>query len=202
MAPMEPIPITPITESLRPMTTGNVMTPEFRVSFPYVFRPSKPMAGSQSDPKYTITALFAKGADIAPLKLAVKEAATEKWGADKTKWPKNLRDPFRDQGEKDFEGYEEGAVFITATSKQRPGLVDAKVQDIIEEKDFYPGCYARATVRAFAYDQAGNRGVAFGLQNVQKLRDGEPLGGRTRPSDDFQAVGDEGAKGGAGVFDE
>jgi hypothetical protein len=77
------------------------------------------------------------------------------------------------------------------------------MNDIIEEKDFYSGCFARATVRAFAYSNKGNNGVAFGLQNIQKLRDGDPLGGRTRPSDDFQAVGDAGdsSSGAGSVFD-
>lgn len=183
---------------------SNYLTPRFRVSFPNVFRPGKAMNAGEEG-KYSITALFAKDTDLSVLKKAAKEAAEEKWGTDQSKWPKNLRLPFRDQGEKEFEGYEPGCIFITATSKQRPGLVDAKVQDIIEEKDFYPGCYARATVRAFAYDQKGNRGVAFGLQNVQKVADGEPLGGRTRATDDFAPV--EGAEGGAaggtkGVFDD
>ena len=170
----------------------NVITPEFRVSFANVFRPAKPMqAGAEA--KYGLTMLFPKGADLSALKKAAQDAVVEKWGADQAKWPKNLRNPFRDQGERDYEGFEEGAVFINATSKQRPGLVDAKVQDIIEEHQFYSGCYARASVRAFAYDQAGNRGVAFGLQNVQKLRDGDPLGGRSRPSDDFEPVADAAA---------
>lgn len=184
-------------------TNGNVMTPKFRASYAYVFRPSKPMQLG-GEPKYSITMLFEKTADLSALKKAVQEAAAEKWGPDKTKWPKNLRSPFRDQGEKDKPGYEPGCIFITATSKQRPGLVDAKLQEIIEEKEFYSGCYARATVRAFAYDQAGNRGVSFGLQNIQKLADGEPLGGRTRPEDDFEPV-EEGAPAGAtsaaGIFD-
>jgi hypothetical protein len=168
------------------MSKDNIITCEFRVSFPYLFRPNKPMAEGQVG-KYSITMLFPKGADLSALYAAAKDAATEKWG-EKDKWPKNLRTPFRDQGEKEFEGYEKGLVFITATSKQRPGLVDAKLQDIIEERDFYPGCYARASVRAFAYDNTGNRGVSFGVQNVQKLRDGDPLGNRTRPADDFEAV--------------
>lgn len=179
----------------------NVITPEFRVSFPYVFRPSKPMAGSTNEPKYTLTMLFPKDADLSKLKAAAADAAKEKWG---DKIPKGLRSPFRDQGEKEFPGYEAGCTFITATSKQRPGLVDAKVQDIIEERDFYAGCYARASIRAFAYDQAGNRGVAFGLQNVQKLRDGEPLGGRSRPQDDFEPVADAGggsSSGAGAIFD-
>lgn len=177
---------------------SNVMTPEFRVSFPSVFRPRAPMAGSTGEPKYGVTMLFPKGADLTPLKKAAEAAIVEKWGADKAKWPKNLRTPFRDQGEKEFEGYEEGAVYINATSKQKPGLVDAKVQEIIDDSEFYAGCYARATVRAFAYDTAGNRGVAFGLQNIQKLRDGDPLGGRTRASQDFEAVEQSGS---TGVFD-
>lgn len=184
----------------------NVITPEFRVSFPYVFRPQKPMEEGK-DPKYSITMLFPKGADLSKLKAAAKEAAVEKWGADQSKWPKNLRLPFRDQGEKELDGYEAGAIFVTATSKQKPGLVNARNEDIINDSDFYAGCYARASVRAFAYDKAGNRGVAFGLQNIQKLRDGDPLGGRTRPQDDFEPVADAelgeatATAGAGGIFD-
>jgi len=170
----------------------NINTSKFRVSFPYVFRPAKPMQAG-AEPKYSIVMLFPKGADLSALRKAAVEAATEKWGADQNKWPKNMRNPFRNQGEKQFEGYEEGAFFITATSKQRPGLVDQKLNDIIEDRDFYPGCYARASVKAFAYSQAGNHGVSFGLQNVQKLAEGDPLGGRTKPTDDFEAVVDESA---------
>jgi len=177
---------------------AKVITPTFRVSFPNVFRPAKPMAGSTQEPKYGLTMLFSKDDDISALKKAAEDACAEKWGADKSKWPKNLRSPFRDQGEKDYEGYEEGAVFVNATSKQRPGLVDANMNDIIDESEFYAGCYARASINAFAYDTAGNRGVAFGLNNVQKLKDGEPLGGRTRPEDDFEPVGGSGSN---GVFD-
>lgn len=176
------------------------ITPEFRVSFSNVFRPGKPIAGTSNEGKYGLTGLFKKGEDLSALKAAAEEAITEKWGADKAKWPKNLRSPFRDQGEKEFDGYVEGAIFINMTSKQRPGLVDANMNDIIDESEFYSGCYARASINAFAYDNAGNRGVAFGLNNVQKLRDGEPLGGRTRPEDDFEPVA-EAAGSGNGVFD-
>lgn len=185
--------------------TDKVITPEFRVSFPNVFRPAKPMEGSNGEPKYTLTMLFPKDADLSKLKAAAKEAATEKWGADQAKWPKNLRLPFRDQGEKEFEGYEAGGIFITATSKQKPGLVDSQVQDIIEESGFYAGCYAKASVRAFAYDTAGNRGIAFGLGNVQMTRHGDPLGGRSRPTDDFEPVAGgpaTQAKGAGGIFDD
>lgn len=161
-----------------------IMTPEFRVSFPVVFKPRSATNdnGDAGTPKYSITMLFAKDADLSKLKAAAQAAAKEKWG---DKIPKNLRSPFRDQGEKELEGYVEGAVFINATSLQKPGLVDRNREDIIDETEFYAGCYARATLRAFAYDKKGNRGVAFGLNNVQKLRDGESLSGRTRAQDDF-----------------
>ena len=162
-----------------------IMTPEFRVSFPAVFKARSSKSDDDGDagtPKYGITMLFAKDADLSKLKAAAQAAAKEKWG---DKIPKNLRTPFRDQGDKGLEGYVEGAVFINATSLQKPGLVDRNREDIIDETEFYAGCYARATLRAFAYDKKGNKGVAFGLNNVQKLRDGESLSGRTRAQDDF-----------------
>lgn len=176
---------------------SNVITPEFRVSYPHLFTPQQPMKGSTGDPKYSVVMLFAKGADLSKLKAAAEAAVAEKWGSDKSKWPKGLRSPFRDQGEKESEGYEAGAVFITATSKEKPGIVDDKVQPVIDPSRIYAGCYARASVRAFAYDNAGNRGVAFGLQNVQFLRDGDSLSGRAKAEEEFEpvaaAVADQGA---------
>jgi len=166
------------------MSETRVMTPEFRVSFPNVFKPGRALQEG-AEPKYGMSMLFPKGADLKALKAAAAAAAKEKWG---DKIPKGIRDPFRDQGEKEYEGYEDGAIFINATSKLKPGLVDSQREDIISDEEFYAGCYARATINAFAYDTAGNKGVAFGLNNVQKLRDGDPLGGRVRAADDFEAV--------------
>ncbi|MGN7613065.1 DUF2815 family protein [Magnetococcales bacterium HHB-1] len=163
-----------------------LMTPEFRVSFPNLFKARK--ANENAEPKFSVAMLFKKGENLKALRRMANEAAKEKWG---NKVPKNIRMPFLDQGDHDYEGYEPGAVLIRASSKFQPGVVDAKVQQIIDESEIYPGCYARATVRAYAYDVAGNRGVAFGLQNLQKLRDGESLGGRTRAEDDFSPVEDD-----------
>lgn len=176
--------------------TDNVMTPKFRASFANVFRPGKSMEEGKPG-KYSLTMLFEPGADLSKLKAAAAQAVKDKWG---DKPPKMLRSPFRDQGEKEFDGYVEGGIYINATSDKKPGLVDAQLNDIIDETDFYSGCYARATVRAFAYDKAGNKGVAFGLQNVQKLADGESLGGgRAKASDEFEAVAESGTAG--GMFD-
>jgi hypothetical protein len=184
----------------------NINTPMFRVSYPNVFKAMKNKLSGKDE--FSVVALFKKGEDLSTLKAAAQQAIIDKWGPDKEKWPKNLRSPFRDQGEmaKDVDGkrilpagHEEGAIFLRLKSQQRPGVVDQNVQDIIDESQFYAGCYARASINAFAYDQAGNRGVSFGLGNVQKMRDGEPLGNRAKPEQDFApiAVDDSGSAGGA-----
>jgi hypothetical protein len=185
-----------------------VLSPEFRVAFPKVFKAERNDLNGKDE--FSVVALFAKGADLSKMKAAAKAAAEKKWGADPKKWPKNLRDPFRDQGDREKEdddgnaylpaGYEKGAFYLNLKSTKRPGLVDAKVQDIIDETDFYGGCYARAQVNAFAYDNKGNAGVSFGLNHVQKLKDGESFGaGARNPADVFEAVGGDSA--GGGVFD-
>lgn len=164
---------------------AQVVTPEFRVSFPAVFQARAAVEGQE--PKFSVVMLFDKKTDLTILKQAVANAIIEKWGAEKTKWPKNLRLPFRDGSEKDYSGYE-NTTFVTASSKQRPGLVDQALQDIIDPTEFYGGVYARATVAAFAYDVSGNKGVSFGLRNLQKTRDGEAFSGKNAANKDFDAI--------------
>ncbi len=78
-----------------------------------------------------------------------------------------------------------GCWVVRASSKTRPSVVDLNIQPIIDPNAFYSGCYARATVSFYAYNQNGNKGVGCGLNNVQKLADGEPLSGRTTAEEDF-----------------
>lgn len=164
------------------------ITPAFRVSFPVVF---KPKSFQNQEPKYSITMLFDESTDLKPLKRAALNAAIEKWGEDKTKWPKKLRLPFRDGGEKeDMEGYGEGVIFVSASSKTQPGLVDARRERIINESDFYAGCWARAELIAFAYDVSGNKGVSFSLQNLQKIKDDKAFSGRKAAEDVFDVIDD------------
>ena len=165
------------------------MTPKARVSFPHVFEAHAMAEGQEK--KFSCVFLFDKKTDLAPLKKAAHNAAVEKWGGDKTKWPKNLKQPFRDGDEKsDLKGYA-GTIYVTATSKKRPGVVAADAQTpLTDDVDFYPGCYARATLIAFAYDTNGNKGVSFSLQNIQKLGDGEKFSGRKAASEEFDAVED------------
>ena len=163
-----------------------VKTPIFRVVFPHVFTPQ---ANLQGKLKYSITMLFPNSTNLDELKTAAQNAAVNKWGQ---KIPASLRSPFR-MGEEKKDKYPcfAGCVFINATSNQKPGVVDGNVMPIMDQSEFYSGCYAIATLNAFAYSQAGNMGVSFGLNNLQKIKDGEPLAGTSRPEDDFKSINPE-----------
>lgn len=191
------------------MTETQLLTPEFRVSYPKVFKAERNDLSGKDE--FSLVALFPKGANLSALKAAAKAACEKKWGTDPKKWPKNMRDPFRDQADRAKtdddgneylpDGYVEGAFYVNLKSQKRPGLVDAKVQDIIDEADFYGGCFARAQVNAYAYLQKGNAGVAFGLNHIQKTKDGDSFGSAPRSAASvFEAVGDEGSSGGS-MFD-
>lgn len=179
--------------------SGNIVTSEVRFAFVNLFKPRKATEAGKPD-KYGVTLLFPNPTKLSgaalddynrcinALKSEAQRVASEKWGA---QLPKGLRTPFRDQADKagDYEGYEAGAIFLNVTSQNKPEVVDEQVQAVIEPSKVYSGCYGRVSVRAFAYDTNGNKGVSFGLQNVQKLRDGEPLGGGGPASKDFQPIG-------------
>jgi len=164
-----------------------LLTPPFRASFANVFKPRAPFEGKE--PVYSIQMLFPKSTDMKVLKEAVRDAVVKKWGADKTKWPKNLRLPFKDGNEKNLENYKD-MIVVEARSKMKPGLVDQNLQDIIEPSEFYSGCWARATLSCFSYDTVGNKGVSFGLQNLQKVKDDEAFSGKRNPKDDFESLDD------------
>ena len=160
-----------------------ILTPKFRVAFPNVF---KPKLNQQNEPKYGLVMLFDKNTDISELKELADEVAREKWPKGV---PTDLRSPFRDGNEKadKYDGFKD-TIAVTANSNYKPGLVNQNVEEIINQEDFYSGCYARATVNAYAYEKLGNRGVSFSVQNIQKLDDGEYLGGKSNPKDDFGPV--------------
>lgn len=172
--------------------SDNLVTPNFRAAFISVFKATsmKNADGTTNKPKFSIRAAFPPTADLSPLKKEAQSVAVEKWG---DKIPKTLRNPFRrnDELENPVVGIGEDWIIMSfsANEDRRPGIVDAKLQDIIDDSDVYSGAWYRAQVRAFAYDQAGNKGVSFGLQNVQKLRDDDPLGnGRIPASKAFEPV--------------
>nr|WP_313795247.1 DUF2815 family protein [Clostridium botulinum] len=168
------------------ITTGKV-----RLSYAHIFEPHA-MNESQ-EAKYSVSVIIPK-TDTETLK-AIKEATDQakkdgagKWG---NKIPANLKTPLRDGDveREDDEAYA-GCYFLNASSKNKPGVVDANVQPVLDATEVYSGCYARLTLNFYAYNASGNKGVAAGLGNIQKLEDGEPLGGFTRAEDDFDSVGD------------
>jgi hypothetical protein len=156
--------------------------------------------GTTNKPKYSIRACFPPTAKLDALKKEAEAAAKEKWG---DKIPKTLRSPFRlnEELENPIVGIGDDWIIMSfsANEDRRPGIVDAKLQDIIDDSDVYSGAWYRAQVRAFAYENAGNKGVSFGLQNVQKLRDDDPLGsGRIPASKAFEPVDVPAAAGNGG----
>ena len=74
---------------------------------------------------------------------------------------------------------------ITASAKQQPVIVGLDMQNILNPADVYSGCYIRANINFFAYNSNGNKGVGCGLNAVQKVGDGEPLGGRVSAEEAF-----------------
>jgi hypothetical protein len=168
-----------------------VVTPPFRVSFPAVFEPSSYQGG---DPKYSVVGLFypdkfteADKKTWASMQAIADAASKDKFKKAVKDLPGNFKKPIRSGAEKEhLEGYNvPGCMFATFSSKQRPGIVDRNKQPILTEEDFYPGCWARATITAYPYDNVG-KGVAFGLQNLQKVADGERLDSRTDAQEDFE----------------
>lgn len=160
--------------------------------------------------RYTIKLFFPKNnrnvktnapepTDLGPLQREYKRAMEEKWGADKAEWPAdgNFHKPFA-KGKADKPGQSADGVIVNAKSKFKPRMLATDLSEIIDPQAIYAGCYVRVSLHAYWFGEKGPlKGVAFGLDNIQKLRDGERLSGRgSDPLEDFDAV-DEG-----NVFDD
>jgi len=169
-----------------------VITGKVRLSYAHLFKPVAISEGQE--PKYSVCLLIPKSdkETLRKIKAAVeaaKQAGINLWGG---KIPATLKTPLRDGDvERPDQPEYAGMYFVNANSKQKPGVVDKRVQPILDSTEVYSGCYARASINFFPYNQAGNRGIGCGLNNIQKLADGDYLGGRSRAEDDFDAVGDD-----------
>ena len=97
-----------------------------------------------------------------------------------------IKNPLRDGDvERPDDATYKDSYFINANSATAPGIVDAARNPIIEHSEVYSGVYGRASINFYAFNSNGNKGIACGLNNLQKISDGEPLGGKTRAEDDF-----------------
>lgn len=166
-----------------------VITGKGRLSYAYVWQPREQIG---QEPKYSTSFLIPKSDKETLKKInAAVEAAKElgkskKWGG---KLPGSLKMPLRDGDDETDKGEEyRGHFFFSASSKDAPGIVDAQCNVIIDKEEVYSGCYARISVNFFPYEASGNRGIGAGLNHIQKLADGEPLGGtRGRAENEFES---------------
>ena len=177
------------------ITTGKV-----RLSYANIWTPKAMNEGQE--PKYSVALLIPKTdkETLDKVKAAMKAAIDQ--GESILKDPKTGKMPtsvkktlYDGDGEKPNGGeYGEeckGCYVLNTSSKQKPLIVDKNVEPILDQTEVYSGSYARVSVNFYAYNNSGSKGIGCGLGNIQKIADGEPLGGRTRPEDDFDAIEDD-----------
>lgn len=169
-----------------------VVTGVVRLSYANIWEPASINGGN---PKYSVSLIIPKtdtktiDAINAAVDAAIKDGAAKFGGKIPNKAALKL--PLRDGDlERDDEAYK-GAYFVNANSTTAPQIVDRSVQPILDRAEVYSGCYARVSVNFYAFNSNGNRGIACGLGNIQKVRDGEPLGGRSSAADDFSTDSDD-----------
>ena len=144
-------------------------------------------------PKYSVSLIIPKSdtKTVTAVKNAIQAAYEE--GQSKLKGNSKsvpaltaIKTPLRDGDvERPDDASYKDCYFINANSATAPGIVDAARNPIIEHSEVYSGVYGRASINFYAFNSNGNRGIACGLNNLQKISDGEPLGGKTRAEDDF-----------------
>lgn len=170
--------------------------PQTRWSFCNVWEAKSINGGT---PKYSVSLIIPKSDTVTVDKInaAIQAAYTE--GESKLKGNgrsvpplSSIKTPFRDgdMERPDDEAYK-NSYFINANSAAAPGIVDADRNVILERSEVYSGVYGRASINLYAFNSNGNKGIACGLNNLQKIRDGEPLGGKSRAEDDFATDDDD-----------
>ncbi len=163
-----------------------------RLSYANIWEPKSINGGKE---KYSVSLIIPKSdtKTVTAIEKAIDAAIEEGIGKFGGKKPNKvaLKLPLRNGDlEKDDVNYKD-AYFINANSITAPQIVDKQVQPILDQAEVYSGCYARVSISFYAFNTNGNRGVACGLGNIQKIRDGEPLGGHSSASDDFTAIGEQ-----------
>lgn len=168
--------------------TTKVVTGKVRFCYEHVFEPSAMNEGDAE--KYSVCILIPKTDEktISKIKSAIE--AAKQLGkaqlADKNgKIPSTIKLPLRDGDEErgDDPAFE-GMYFINANSNRKPSIVDKELNPIMDKSEFYSGCYGRASINFYAYNKQ-SKGIAAGLNNLQKLEDGEMLAGGSTPDEDF-----------------
>ena len=169
-----------------------VITGVVRLSYANIWEPKSVNGG---DAKYSCSLLIPKTdtKTVDAINAAIDAAIKEGIGKFGGKIPNRaaMKLPLRDGDiERDDEAYK-GCYFLNANSKTAPQVVDRQVKPIMDRNEIYSGVYAHVSVSFYAFNSNGNKGVACGLGNIQKVRDGESLGGHTNAADEFTTVEDD-----------
>jgi hypothetical protein len=169
-----------------------VVTGIVRLSYEHVWEPA---SINGSNPKYSVSLIIPKDdvKTISAINQAVENAIKDGAAKFGGKIPPKgaLKLPLRDgDTERDDEAYR-NAYFVNANSTTKPGVVDADRNPILDSSELYSGIIGRASINFYAFNSNGNRGIACGLNNIQKLSDGTPLGGHSRAEDDFADLDDD-----------
>lgn len=150
-------------------------------------------------PKYSVSLIIPKSDTVTVNKIKAAIQAAYEEGESKLKGNgkfvpalDTIKNPLRD-GDKERPGDAAYAnsYFINANSASAPGIVDADRQPILDRSEVYSGVYGRASINLYAFNSNGNRGIACGLNNLQKIRDGEPLGSKASAESDFATDDDD-----------
>jgi hypothetical protein len=169
------------------MSSTKVITGKVRFSYAHVHEPKAIQEGQKE--KYSVSILIPKTDKVTIDKInkAIEAAKQEGQGKWNGKIPAVLKLPLRDGDAErpDDEAYE-GCMFLNANSVNKPGIVGPDREEIMSNEEFYSGCFGRASINFYAYNQSGNKGIACGLNNLQKLEDGDRLsGGGSTAAEDF-----------------
>ncbi|MBQ1660144.1 MAG: DUF2815 family protein [Clostridia bacterium] len=170
--------------------TKVITGPKTRWSYANVWQPKSINGGT---PKYSVSLIIPKSDTVTVNKIKSAIQAAYEEGESKLKGNgksvpslKAIKTPLRDGDlERPDDDAYKNSYFVNANSTTAPGIVDADRQPIIDTSEVYSGVYGRASINFYAFNSNGNKGIACGLNNLQKISDGEPLGGRSRAEDDF-----------------
>ena len=173
------------------VSATKIVTGKCRASYVHLNAPAK--IGDDGKLKYSVSVIIPKSDTVtlnrvnAAIQAAYAEGEGKLKGNGKTVPPlATLKTPLRDgDAERPDDPTYENAYFLNANSVARPIIVDRNRQEILDPDEIYSGMYARFSLGFYAFNSNGNRGIACGLNNVQKLADGEPLSGRSSPDEDF-----------------
>jgi hypothetical protein len=174
-------------ENTSKKSTAKVITGIVRLSYANVWEPKPAISGPD---KYSVSLIIPKSdvRTITQINAAIDAAIEEGKGKFGGKIPNKLtlKLPLRD-GDTDRPEDEvyANSYFVNANSVTAPQIVDKEVKPILDRSEIYSGVYARVSINFYAFNSNGNRGVACGLGNIQKIRDGEPLGGKASAEEDF-----------------